>query len=315
MELIRGTSNLQDRHRGCVVTIGAYDGLHLGHQELIRRLAVQAAQLARPALMVTFEPLPREYLAAADPPARLTTLRERCHWLPRIAGASARLDYVCVLRFDEQLRNTPAQDFAEWLAGDLRPAAIVVGHDFRFGHLGAGTVATLRETAAARGHGVEIVEPVMLGGERVSATAVRAALAAGDFALARALLGRPYSMIGRVVVGLGLGRQLGFPTANLPITRGRAALGGIFAVRVHGAGLRGRAGVASLGTRPTVNGVEPLLEAHVFDFDGDLYGRELEVEFVAKLREEVRFDSLDALVEQMHRDAQQAREALKDLKH
>jgi riboflavin kinase/FMN adenylyltransferase len=122
-------------------------------------------------------------------------------------------------------------------------------------------------------------------------------------------------MIGRVVVGLGLGRQLGFPTANLPITRGRAALGGIFAVRVHGAGLRGRAGVASLGTRPTVNGVEPLLEAHVFDFDGDLYGRELEVEFVAKLREEVRFDSLDALVEQMHRDAQQAREALKDLKH
>lgn len=311
MELIRGTSSLRDRHHGCVVTIGAYDGIHLGHQELIRRLTRQGTQLARPAMMVTFEPTPREFLAASDPPPRLTSLRERCRVLERLADEDARIDHLCVLTFDERLRSQDGGEFARRLARDFRPAAVIVGHDFRFGRAGSGTVSTLREAAALNGFRVEVVDPVTLDGERVSASGVRAALAAGDLARARHWLGRPYSMIGRVKRGRQLGARLGFPTANLGIGRRRAALGGIFAVRVSGAGLAAHPGVASLGTRPTVDGVEPLLEAHLFDYDGDLYGREIEVEFVTKLRDEARFESLEALVEQMHADARRARAALK----
>jgi riboflavin kinase / FMN adenylyltransferase len=261
-------------------------------------------------MMVTFEPLPREYLEASNPPPRLTTLRERWHWLRRVTEEDLRLDFLCVLRFDERLRSRSGAEFAQWIARTLQPSAVVVGHDFRFGRAGSGTVATLRETAALSGFGVEVVEPVTLDGERVSSSGVRAALATGELAKARTWLGRPYSMMGRVVEGERLGARLGFATANVRLERRRAALGGIFAVRVHGAGLEGRSGVASLGTRPTVQGVEPLLEAHVFDFNGSLYGREIEVEFVAKLRDEVRFESLEALVRQMHRDAQQARSLL-----
>jgi riboflavin kinase/FMN adenylyltransferase len=310
MELIRGTSNLRDSHRGCVVTIGTFDGIHVGHQALIRRAGERGAQLGRGAMLLTFEPTPREYLAPDAPPARLTTLRERCRVLARLASAGARLDAMCILRFDERLRALSGSEFASLLARDVRASQVVVGHDFRFGHGAAGSAEALREAGPALGFQVEVMDPILLGGERVSSSGVRAALAAADFARARAWLGRPYSMFGRVLAGERLGRRLGFPTANIRPGRKRAALGGIFAVRVHGAGLEGRPGVASLGTRPTVNGVEPLLETHVFDFDGDLYGRELEVEFVAKLRDEQRFASLDALVAQMHRDAENARRAL-----
>ncbi|MGQ0836096.1 MAG: bifunctional riboflavin kinase/FAD synthetase [Gammaproteobacteria bacterium] len=311
MELIRGTSNLRDRHRGCVVTIGSYDGIHLGHQAVLERLVVHGTRLARPALMVTFEPMPREYLAPSNPPARLTSLRERCRWLTRMAHRQARLDHVLVLRFGERLRQLSGEQFVQWLARDLDPAGVVVGYDFRFGRDGQGTAESLYAAGKRHGFEVEILDPVMLGPDRLSSSGVRDALAAGDFAKARAWLGRAYSMFGRVIEGERLGRRLGFPTANMRIGRRRAAVGGIFAVRVHGAGLEARPGVGSLGTRPTVGGTVPLLEAHVFDFDGDLYGCELEVEFVAKLREEVRFESLEALVEQMHRDAQQARSLFK----
>jgi riboflavin kinase / FMN adenylyltransferase len=310
MELIRGTSSLRDLHRGCVVTIGTFDGIHVGHQALIRRAVQRGAQLGRAAMLLTFEPTPREYLAPDTAPARLTTLRERCRALARLAGSGAGVDAMCVLRFDDRLRRLSGGEFAHLLARDLRASEVVVGHDFRFGHGAAGSAQALREAGPGLGFQVEVVDPIVLGGERVSSSGVRAALAAGDFARAGAWLGRPYSMLGRVVAGERLGRRLGFPTANIRPGRKRMALGGIFAVRVHGAGLEARPGVASLGTRPTVNGVEPLLEAHVFDFDGDLYGRELEVEFVAKLRDEQRFASLDALVAQMHRDAQAARHVL-----
>jgi len=311
MELIRGTSNLRNRHRGCVVTIGSFDGIHLGHQALIRHVAEAGARLRRRTMMVTFEPLPREYLAPSNPPARLTTLRERWRLLATLAQrAETRLDHLCVLRFDEPLRMLSGAQFTELLARELRAATVVVGHDFRFGRNGAATAEWLRATGERSGFPVEIVAPIMVGGERVSSSGVREALAADDFARAGAWLGRPYSMRGRVIAGERLGRRLGYATANMRVGRRRAPLGGIFAVRVHGAGFAGRAGVASLGTRPTVNGTVPLLEAHVFDFSGDLYGRELEVEFVAKLRDEVRFGSLEALVEQMHRDAQDARRVL-----
>jgi len=305
MRLIRGIAGLEAPAGRCAVTIGAYDGLHLGHQALIARLLERAAALSEPSVMVTFEPMPREYLQPADPPARLTSLRERVRLLQGLP-----LDYLCVLRFDERLRNLSPGEFAQLLARRLNAHTVVVGHDFRFGRQGAATAATLGEAGRELGFTVEVLPPVTRGGERVSSSGVRAALAQGDFARAAAWLGRPWAMRGRVIAGERLGRTLGFPTANLALERRRSPVAGVFAVRVHGAAPAALAGVASLGTRPTVNGTEALLETHVFDFGGDLYGREIAVEFVAKLREEAHFDSLGALTEQMHHDAAQARRIL-----
>ena len=305
MRLIRGLAGLKPPAPRAVVSIGAYDGLHLGHQALIARLLEEARASADPAVLVTFEPLPREFLQPGDPPARLTSFRERWRILEALP-----LEYLCLLRFDDALRNLSPEEFARVLAGRLQARAVIVGHDFRFGRSGAATAEVLAEAGRRLGFAVEVVPPVTLAGERISSSGVRAALARGDFAQAAAWLGRPWSMRGRVVGGARLGRTLGFPTANLPLRRRRAPVAGVFAVRVHGAAAGARAGVASLGTRPTVNGTEALLEAHVFDFDGELYGREIAVEFVAKLREELRFDSLAALTAQMHDDAARARALL-----
>jgi riboflavin kinase/FMN adenylyltransferase len=254
-------------------------------------------------MMLTFEPMPREYLRPDEPPARLTSWRERWHIL-----LGSRLDYMCVLRFDERLRNLSGQEFASLLAHQLHAHLVVVGHDFRFGRNGEATGASLTASGQALGFEVDVVPPILLGGVRVSSSGVREALARGDFQAARSWLGRPYSMTGRVVRGNQLGRKLGFPTANLRTGRKRVPVAGIFAVRVHGVALSPLPGVASLGTRPTVAGSgEMLLETHVFDFAGDLYGREIEVEFVSKLRDEERFPDLDALVVQMNTDAANAR--------
>jgi riboflavin kinase / FMN adenylyltransferase len=305
MRLIRGIAGLTAPAGRCALTIGSYDGLHLGHQALLARLIAQAQEAALPAVMVTFEPMPREYLQPQEPPARLTSLRERWRLLELLP-----LDYLCVLRFDEALRNLSPQEFAELLARRLNAVSVVVGHDFRFGRQGAATAEVLSEAGVALGFGVEIVPAVKLGGERISSSGVRTALALADFALAGRWLGRAWTMRGRVRGGERLGRKLGFPTANLALERRRSPVAGVFAVRVHGIGAAALPGVASLGTRPTVNGSEALLETHVFDFGGDLYGREIAVEFVAKLREEARFASLDALTAQMHCDAAEARRIL-----
>jgi len=302
MRLLRGLAGLRAPAKSSVVTIGSFDGLHLGHQALIARLAELAAAAGSPAVVLTFEPLPREYLQAEDPPARLTSLRERWRILERLP-----VDYLCLLRFGEALRNLSPGDFAQLLAHTLRARSVVVGHDFRFGHRGAATASVLAEAGRMLGFGVEVIEPITVAGERVSSSGVRAALAQGEFAQAAHSLGRAWSMRGRVIPGRRLGRTLGFPTANLPLKRRRAPVAGVFAVRVHGAGAAVHPGVASLGTRPTVAGREWLLEAHLFDFTGDLYGRELEVEFVAKLRDEARFESLEDLTAQMQLDAAQAR--------
>jgi riboflavin kinase/FMN adenylyltransferase len=305
MELIRGRAHLPRRHGGCVVTIGTYDGLHLGHQALVVRLHSHAQRLAQPAVMLTFEPMPREFLSPADPPARLTTFRERWRIL-----CGMGLDYLWLLRFDEALRNLSGEDFARLLVHRLRPSVVVVGHDFRFARKGEATAAALTAAGERLGFAVDVVPAVSLAGERVSSSGVRAALAGADFARAQRWLGRPYSMRGRVIGGRRLGRDLGFPTANLALGRRRAPVAGIFAVQVHGVASGALPGVASLGTRPTIGGGEALLEAHVFDFSGDLYGREIEVEFAAKLREEQRFASLEALTVQMERDAADARRIL-----
>ncbi|HET9388053.1 MAG TPA: bifunctional riboflavin kinase/FAD synthetase [Steroidobacteraceae bacterium] len=307
MELIRGPLNLRERHRGCVVTIGTFDGIHLGHQALLRRLRDHALRLCKPAMVLTFEPMPREYLMPTRPPARLTSWRERWHILSR-----GGLDYMCVLRFDEALRNLPGERFAALLAQQLHSRLVLVGHDFRFGRNGEATASVLTSAGCSLGFEVDVVPPVLLDGVRISSSGVREALARSDFTLARTWLGRGYSMTGRVVRGNQLGRELGFPTANLRTGRRRVPVAGIFAVRVHGVSDAPMPGVASLGTRPTVAGSgEMLLEAHLFDFAGDLYGREIGVEFVAKLRDEERFANLEALVEQMHADAAAARAILR----
>ncbi len=305
MELIRGLVNLRERQRGCVMTIGTYDGIHLGHQALLQRVNEHAARLSAPTVLLTFEPMPREYLSPEAPPARLTSLRERLRVLERIG-----LDHVLLLRFGEGLRNLTGEAFARLLANDVGAKAVIVGHDFRFGCHGEATAPMLAEAGRRLGFSVDVVPPVLLDGERVSSSSVRDALARGEFELARRRLGRPYSMRGRVVSGQRLGRDLGFPTANLRVERRRVPLMGIFAVRVHGVEAAPLPAVASLGTRPTVGGVQTLLEVHVFDFSADLYGREIEVEFVAKLRDEEHFPTLAALVEQIHRDAAEARRIL-----
>jgi riboflavin kinase/FMN adenylyltransferase len=293
----------------CVLTIGTYDGLHVGHRALIAHACARAAALGLPAGLLTFEPMPREVLQREDPPARLTSLRER--WRLLSGSGLARLH---VLAFNQRLRLMSGSEFMAALQA-LGARVIVVGHDFRFGHKGAASAQWCASEARNYGFEVDILEPVLVDGERASSGLVRAALAAGDLSRAARLLGRPYSMRARVRSGERLGRTLGFPTANMALHRRRSPLAGIYAVRVRGAGPAGRGwpAVASLGTRPTVNGTEPLLEVHLFDFAGDLYGAELEVEFVARLREERRFESLEAMVAQMHLDAAAARAALAPL--
>ncbi|HUN28032.1 MAG TPA: bifunctional riboflavin kinase/FAD synthetase [Steroidobacteraceae bacterium] len=305
MRLIRGLVNLREIERGSVVTVGTYDGIHLGHQVLLARMALHGARLGRPTMMVTFEPMPREHLAPYDPPPRLTSWRERWRILSRM-----QLEYLFLLPFGERVRSLSGEEFAQLLFSELRAPMVVVGHDFRFGRNGEATAGLLEEVGSRLGCQVDVVAPVRLDGVRVSSSGIRAALARGDLRQAERWLGRPYAMSGRVVEGRRLGRTLGFATANLRLERRKPALNGIFAVRVRGVRAQPVPGVASLGTRPTVDGIEPLLEAHLFDFDGDLYGREIDVEFVAKLRDEVRFDSLGALTEQMRRDAAAARAVL-----
>jgi riboflavin kinase/FMN adenylyltransferase len=278
---------------------------------LIARTCALAAQAGGPAIMLTFEPLPREYLMARatppqDPPARLTDLRERWAVL-----SHSDLTAVCVLGFNEKLRQLTGEQFVDLLAERFAASAVVVGQDFRFGRGGAGSVALLQAAADAGRFALELVPSVCVDDVRVSSSGVRKALASGDFRAARDLLGRAFSMRGRVVAGEKLGRRLGFPTANIRMRRHKLPFTGVYAVRVRGIdGNLARDAVASLGFRPTVDGVEPLLEVHVFDFSGWLYNRELEVEFVAKIRDEEKFDSLDTLVQHMRSDALKARELL-----
>jgi riboflavin kinase / FMN adenylyltransferase len=307
MHLIRGLPPAGSLKGGQALTVGAYDGLHLGHQALLTRLRAHAKRLGVPTLMVTFEPMPREFLSPDNPPVRLTSLRERWRCLQQM-----QLDGLCVLRFGAAIRSLSADQFASLLAERLQPAIVVVGHDFRFGRNGEGTAEKLYAAGHRLGFDVDIAEPVTLAGERVSSSAIREALAATDLQHAARLLGRPYTMIGRVVRGEQLGRKLGFPTANVRFPHRRLPLSGIFAVRlrIRGGGNVALAGVASIGTRPTVGGTEPLLEVYVFDFAGDLYGREISVECVQFLRPELKFGSVDAMVEQIQQDAAQARQLL-----
>lgn len=305
MNLVRGLRALRESDRGGVVTIGTFDGLHIGHGALIRATLAQARRESRPAVMVTFEPMPREVLYPDAPPERLTSFRERWRLLER-----SGLDLLVVLRFTPALRALSGAEFLHLLRDALHFSGIVVGHDFRYGRHGESNVAALEAAGRSEGFSVQVVPPVLIDGQRASSTAVRRALGDSQFDEAKRLLGRAYGIRGRVARGEQLGRTLGFPTANLRLRRRRTPLAGIFAVLVHGVAAQPWPAVASLGTRPTVGGVEPWLETHLFDFEGDLYGREIEVEFVARLRDEAKFDSLEALTAQMQRDAAAARAVL-----
>jgi riboflavin kinase/FMN adenylyltransferase len=305
MELIRGIHNLKPRHRGCVATIGNYDGLHLGHRQVLRQLREQAAADGLPSLVMSFEPTPLEFFCGENAPARLSTFREKVEQFREIG-----IDrFFCVHFTWEVAEMSPEQFIRALLVGGIDVRHLVVGDDFRFGRDRSGNFDTL--LASGRSYGFEVVDTpsFSVNGMRVSSTVVRDALARGDLELAERMLGRRYSMSGRVIRGDQLGRQLGYPTANMRVHRQKSPLKGVYAVRVSGLG-EVRDAMASLGTRPTVDGREMRLEVHIFDFDEDIYGSHLRVEFVARLRDEQRFDSVELMAEQLARDAQSARDIL-----
>jgi riboflavin kinase/FMN adenylyltransferase len=273
---------------------------------MIGVLKARAAQLRCAATVLVFEPSSKEFIDPDGAPPRLTRWREKF-----LALAAQGVERLVTLRFDERMRAMTPRSFVDHLIVErLGTRLIVVGDDFRYGSNAGGTIEGLRAAGEAHGFKVEQMAPFVFDGVRVSSTAVRERLESADYRGAARLLGRPYRMMGRVVHGRQLGRTLGFPTANLRLMRRKPPVWGISAVWVHGIDSRPLPGVASLGTRPTVNGIEPLLEVHVFDFSGDLYGRAIEVEFVAKLRDEVKFASLDAMMVQMKIDGANARDLL-----
>lgn len=303
MELIRGIYNLRSAHRGCVATIGSFDGVHLGHQAVLRQLAEKAAEFGVPAVVIIFEPLPREYFAAKDAPPRLTRLREKLLALRQYA-----VDRVLCLRFDARLAAMSAQEFVERiLVQGLAVSYVVLGDDFHFGKDRKGNLAMLQ--AAGRTYGFRVVHmhTFEIDGERVSSTRVRQALQRGDLATAEKLLGRRYALCGRVRRGDRLGRTLGYPTANLRLGRPLPPVHGIFAVEVLGLEREPLAGVASIGNRPTVGGDEHRLEVYLFDFNQDIYGRYLQVELRHKIRDEARFGSLAELKTQIACDVAAAK--------
>ncbi len=290
-----------------VVTIGVFDGLHIGHRAIIDCARHEAASAGWRSLVFTFEPTPKEFFAPTNPPPRLTRFRERFEQLDTLG-----IDDLYCPRFSVVRDVSPDRFIETLLVGALDARHIVVGDDFRFGANRRGTVDDLRAGGARHGFGVTEVDPVFWQGRRVSSTAIRQALKAGDLDTAQAMLGRNYSISGRVVRGLGLGRQLGFPTANVNLKRLQTPIDGIFAARVTGLHAQPLAGVASVGTRPTIGGSEPLLEVLIFDFEREIYGEYITVHFVKRLRDERHFADLAAMQRQMHVDVAAARAALTD---
>ena len=303
MELIRGHHNIRARHHCCVLTIGNFDGIHLGHQALIKQLTTLASTAGLPSMLMLFEPQPQEFFAGNNAPARLTRLREKLH----VLGTTA-VDKVLCVRFSRDFANQTAEHFIEaLLVKRLGIQTIVVGDDFRFGRNGAGNRDLLRLSGERYGFQTVTSTTHQLNGRRVSSSWVREALAQGQMELVTQLLGRRYSIQGRVARGDRIGRTLGYPTANIPLRRQVVPLVGVYATQVLGLATEPLASVAYVGSRPTLDGVDVRLEVHLFDFDADIYGRAIEVEFLQQIRGDQRFDSMDQLKMQMDRDAAQAK--------
>ena len=304
MELIRGLHNMRPRHRGCVVTIGAFDGVHLGHQAVIRHLLEKSAELGLPSTIIVFEPLPREYFSPLQAPARIMSFREKFFALRDLG-----VDRLLRVRFNERLRGMSAQQFVDDIfVSGLGVRYVVLGDDFRFGNDREGDLEFIRQQGPRYGYEARPTPTLSMDGERVSSTRIREALEQADFAEAARLLGRPYSISGKVVYGRQLGQTLGTPTANLELRRLRAPLNGVYAVQVSGAGLEGALGVANVGVRPTVDdSIKANLEVHLLDREIGLYGQHIEVTFRHKLREEKKFGSVDELRENIARDIENTR--------
>ena len=303
MKFIRGIHNLREQHRGCVLTIGNFDGVHRGHQALLSRLREEGRKRNLPVVVMLFEPQPLELFAADKAPARLTRLREKLRYLDE-----AGVDAVLCLRFDRRFAALSAHSFvADLLVDKLGVRLLAVGDDFRFGAGREGDFLLLQKAGADYGFDVISTQTFCDDGKRISSTAVRQALAEDNLPLAATLLGHPFSISGRVVHGDALGRTIGFPTANLPLRRYVSPVKGVYAVEVRGLGDKPLPGVANIGTRPTVAGIRQQLEVHLLDVAIDLYGRHIEVVLCEKIRNEQRFSSLDALKEQIAKDVVAAR--------
>ncbi len=302
MELIRGLHNLREKHRGCVATIGNFDGVHLGHRQVLAQVKAKAAVLGLPSVAITFEPQPREFFAGDNAPPRLTRFSEKYRLL-----AAEGIDRHLCLTFNERLRTMTASAFIEELL--LRGLAVqhfVVGDDFRFGCDRSGDYNMLREAGDKYGFSVVNTQTFLSAKERVSSTRVRHVLESNDLETAADLLGRPYTVSGRVMHGQKLGRQLGVPTANVRMHRFPCPLRGVYAVVAKGEGIECQ-GICNVGLRPTVGGQQPVLEAHLFEFDQDIYGQLLTVEFKQFIRAERKFDGIEQLKQQIFADIDDAR--------
>jgi riboflavin kinase/FMN adenylyltransferase len=305
MERLTLAGGVPERFRGGIVALGNFDGFHLGHQAVVGRAVARAAHEGRPAIVATFDPHPVRFFKPDLPPFRLTSLDQRQHLF---AGAGA--DAMLVFEFDGELAATTAESFVALLSQQVGAAGVVTGDDFTFGAKRGGNAQVLRDQGAARGIIAETDAPVLLDGEPVSSSRIRDALKAGDPGTATHLLSRPFAVQSEVLHGDKRGRELGYPTANMELGRYQRPAYGIYAVRVRLDDGSEHAGVASLGVRPTFDPPKELLETYIFDFDGDLYGRTIEVALHNRLRDEAKFDSLDALREQMQRDEAEARRLL-----
>jgi riboflavin kinase/FMN adenylyltransferase len=302
-QLIRGIYNLPASFPGCAATIGNFDGVHLGHQALLAAVKKQAHARGLPSVVITFEPQPLEFFGKNPTLPRLMRWREKF-----LALAGCGIDRVMLLRFNDQLANLSAEEFVgKILQRGLQVAHLTIGDDFHFGKGRRGDFNLLKTMGTSSGFSVESIPTVLVDNERVSSTRVRKALANDDHALVKKLLGRAYTMRGRVVHGDKLGRVLGYPTANIFLHRQATPIHGVYIVRLHGLAAQALPGVANIGNRPTVNGTRDLLEVHLLDFNQDIYGKAVCVEFCEKIRAEERYDTLDLLKAQMTKDASIAR--------
>ncbi|MCH4293313.1 bifunctional riboflavin kinase/FAD synthetase [Shewanella sp. 3B26] len=308
MELIRGIHNILPAHRGCVLTIGNFDGVHRGHAKVIASLVERAKHFGLPATLMTFEPQPQELFRGDDAPARLSLLRDKIVLLDELG-----IDRLLCVNFNRKFAAMDPEHFIEdLLVRKLGVRYLVVGDDFCFGKSRAGNFEMLKKAGERFGFAVVNTHSFMVGDLRVSSTAVREQLAKGNLEQARRLLGHPFTLCGRVAHGQKIGRTIGFPTANIALKRKVVPVRGVFAVKLWWDGSDIYEGVANVGFRPTVNGQVCQLEVHLFDFEGDLYGKRVEVELVAKIRDEQPFESLDALKKQIWNDADRARALLGD---
>ncbi len=297
-QIIRGFHNLPTHPTGCVATIGNFDGVHLGHQAVLRQLAMQGDAMGLPAVVITFEPQPNEYFAPDKAPARLTRFREKVRELQCYS-----IQQLCVLAFNKKLAQMSATDFIQQLLVDgLNVRYLVVGDDFRFGHQRQGDFALLQQAGEEYGFQVVNMHTFSIDEHRVSSTRVRTALGKGDLACAEKLLGRPYRMSGCVAHGQKRGRTIGFPTANIHLHRNKVPISGVYVVQLYGIAGEPISGVANVGVRPTVGAKKALLEVHLFDFDRDIYGEHVQILFLQKLRDEHKFNDIEALKNQIELD-------------